>query len=132
MARLTAGLRARAILRLIETGGGFAAVVRRGDDTAGDLMLRVRAPSGTVDLYAPATGPDGAAGWMRLGRPGFADATAADAAIARAVTRDPDLWVLDLEPARPEFPLDEPVFDGPSEAPPERAAAEALFRRKRS
>ncbi|SDD97050.1 DUF1491 family protein [Rhodospira trueperi] len=131
MARLTAGLRARAILRLIETGGGFAAVVRRGDETAGDLLLRVRDSSGTVDLYAPATGLDGSAGWMRLGRPGFADAAAADAAVARAVTRDPDLWVLDLEPARPGFPLDEPVLDTTPEPDPTRASAEALFRPKR-
>jgi hypothetical protein len=131
MSRLTAGLRARAILRLIETRGGFAAVVRRGDDTAGDLLLRVREPSGAVDLYAPATGPDGATGWMRLGRPGFADATAADAAVARAVTRDPDLWVLDLEPAEPGFPLGEPVLDTTPEPDPTRAAAEALFRPKR-
>ena len=130
MPRLTAGLRARAILRLVETRGGFAAVARRGDDTAGDLLLRVRDPAGGVDLYSPATAPDGTAGWMRLGRPGFADAAAADAAIDRAITRDPDLWVLDLEPTEPGFPLDDPVLDGPSETRPERAAADALFRKR--
>ncbi|KAA5604873.1 DUF1491 family protein [Roseospira marina] len=132
MPRLTAGLRARAILRLIETRGGFGAVVRRGDETAGDLLLRVRAPDGTVDLYAPATLPDGTAGWMRMGGPGYADAAAADAAVDRAMTRDSDLWVLDLEPAAPGFPLDDPVLDGPAEVAPTVAAAEALFRPKRA
>jgi len=132
MARLTTGLRARAILRLIETRSGFGAVARHGDDTAGDLLLRVRAPDGTVDLYAPTSLPDGTAGWMRLGKPGYADAAAADAAIDRAVTRDPDLWVLDLEPATPGFPLDDPVADGPPVPTPEVSAAEALFRPKRT
>jgi hypothetical protein len=132
MPRLTTGLRARAILRLTETRGGFGAVARRGDETAGDLLLRVRAPDGTVDLFAPATLPDGAAGWMRLGRPGYPDAAAADAAVERAATRDPDLWVLDLDPAGPGFPLDEPVLDGPAVPSPETAAAEALFRPKRA
>ncbi|WP_153341364.1 DUF1491 family protein [Roseospira navarrensis] len=133
MARLTAGLRARAILRVVETRGGFGAVLRRGDETAGDLLLRIAAPDGTVDLYAPATLADGTAGWMRLGQPGYADAAAADAAIARASTRDPDLWVLDLEPSPPGFPLDEPVTDGrpTAEPDPTLAAAEALFRPRR-
>lgn len=132
MPRLTAGLRARAILRLIETRNGFGAVARKGDETAGDLLLRVRAPDGSVDLYAPATLPDGTAGWMRLGRPGYADAAAADAAVDRAVARDPDLWVLDLEPAGPGFPLDDPVTDGPAPPSPDVVAAEALFRPKRA
>ncbi|MBB4284604.1 DUF1491 family protein [Roseospira goensis] len=132
MARLTAGLRARAILRLVETGGGFGAVLRRGDETAGDLLLKLRDPAGVVDLYAPATAPDGTAAWLRLGRPGFPDEAAAEAAVARAVARDPDLWVLELEPAAPGFPLPEPVLDAPAALDPSRAAAEALFRARRA
>ncbi|MBB4268061.1 DUF1491 family protein [Roseospira visakhapatnamensis] len=111
MARLTAGLRARAYLRQVQARGGFGAVLRRGDETAGDILLKVR-PVGAparVDVYAQATLADGQRGWMRLGQPGFADEAAADAAIARAVTRDPDIWVLELEPDEAGFPLDEPL-----------------------
>lgn len=132
MARVTAGLRARALLRLVETRGGFGAVVRRGDDTAGDLLVKARDPAGAIDLYAPATAPDGTAAWMRLGLPGYADEAAADAAVARALARDPDLWVLELEPADPGPPLDAPLLDPPAAPDASRAAADALFRARRA
>jgi len=118
MARLTAGLRARAYLRQVQAGGGFGAVLRRGDESAGDILLKVRraAPLGSdpesgasVEVYGQMTLADGTRGWMRLGRPGFADEAAADAAIERALLRDPDLWVLELEPDVTGFPIDEPV-----------------------
>lgn len=136
--RLTTAVRVRAILRLIETRGGFGVIARRGDETAGDILLKVRSPArpddsqGRVELYAPASAPDGTRGWMRLGRPGFADDDEAEAAIARAIRRDPDLWVLDLEPATPGFPLDEPVLDPTAAPDPTVAAAEALFRARRA
>jgi len=116
MARLTADLRARAYLRQVQSTGGFGTVLRRGDGTAGDILLKVRpvrvgaGADPVVDVYAQATDADGRRCWMRLGRPGFPDETAADAAIARAVVRDPDLWVLELEPAAAGFPLAEPVL----------------------
>lgn len=116
MARLTAGLRARAYLRQVQIRGGFGTVLRRGDETAGDILLKVRPVGvdgcGAVEVYAQATLADGQRGWMRLGRPGFADEAAADAAIARAICRDPDLWVLELEPEDAGFPLDEPLLTG--------------------
>ncbi len=117
MARLTAGLRARAYLRQVQIRGGFGTVLRRGDETAGDILLKVR-PVGAdgggraVEVYAQATLADGQRGWMRLGRPGFTDEAAADAAIARAIRRDPDLWVLELESDGTGFPLDEPLLTG--------------------
>jgi len=138
MPRLTTALRARAIMRLVESRGGFAAVLRHGDDSAGDLLVRVNAPhiddpaAPPVEIYAPATAPDGGFGWVRMGRPGYTDAAAADAAVARALDRDPDLWVLELDPGGPGFPLAEPLLDasaGP-DADPAHAAAEALFRRR--
>ena len=140
MPRLTTALRARALLRLVESRGGFGAVARHGDDSAGDLLVRVNAPlteapgAPPVEIYVPSTAPDGRPGWRRLGRPGFADAASADAAIARAQDRDPDLWVVDLEPGRAGFPLPEPLLDAPAGGPGgeggewARAAAEALFR----
>lgn len=135
MARLTAGLRARALIRLVESRGGFGAVLHRGDETAGDLMVRINAPLSAdagappVEILAPASTPDGAAAWMRLGRPGFADSAAADAAIARALTRDPDVWVLELEPAGPGWRPPDPILEAPDPAHPSHAAAEALFRK---
>jgi hypothetical protein len=64
--------------------------------------------------------------WAARHRSGWSNA-----AVARAVTRDPDPWVLDIEPVEPGFPLGEPVLDTMPEPDPARAAAEALFRPKR-
>lgn len=145
MARLTAGVRARALLRQVTASGGFGAVVRHGDETAGDLVLLVRggalvpdapdtgrAPT-AAEVLRPVITADGDAAWMRLGRPGFATVTEAEETVARAVARDPDLWVLDLEPGPGGLSLDAPLVAAPADPTPDptRAAAEALFRPRR-
>lgn len=105
--RLKAELWVKAHIRICAVQGVQAFVVRRGDDTAGIVMIKVNCLDGRAFVFEPATGPDGARRWMRLGK---AETEAdADAAIARAVGRDPDLWVLEIEDRAGRHFLTEPV-----------------------
>jgi hypothetical protein len=93
--RLKAELWVKAHIRICEAQGAQAFVVRRGDETAGIVLLKVNRLDGHAYLLEPATGLDGARVWTRVTKSD--DEADADAAIARAVKRDPDLWVLEIE-----------------------------------
>ena len=93
--RLKAAFWVMAHIRICETQGAQAYVVRRGDETAGVVLVKVNSLDGRAYVLEPATGLDGARVWTRITK---AETEAeADAAIARAVARDPDLWVLEIE-----------------------------------
>ena len=99
-----------ALLRRASLGGAFPVVVRRGDATAGAVLVKVvdsRARS--ARLYAEATF-DGAAVWMQP-RPG-ADEAELDAYCERQARIDPDIWVVEIEDRDGRHHLTEPVDAG--------------------
>ena len=105
--RLKAELWVKAQIRICEARGAQAFVVHRGDETAGTVVVKVNCLDGRAFVLEPATGPDGARVWTRITK---AETEAeADAAIARALKRDPDLWVLEIEDREGRHFLTEPV-----------------------
>ena len=105
--RLKAALWVKAHIRICEVQGAQAFVVRRGDETAGIVLIKVNCLDGRAFVLEPATGPDGARRWTRLGK--SETEADAEAAIARALKRDPDLWVLEIEDRDGRHFLTEPV-----------------------
>lgn len=85
-----------ALIRRVEMGGAFATVARKGDPRAGAVMVKVlNRGEGTARLYAEALKADGERVWMR---PAAAEQEAdLDAYLERAIQRDPDLWVVEIE-----------------------------------
>lgn len=90
-----------ALVRRVFSGGGFAAVVRRGSAEAGAVFVTVRDRFGDVRLYGPA--PQTAYGeaapderlFVRLGEGEGADAV--EARLDRERKFDPDIWVVEIE-----------------------------------
>ena len=105
--RLKAEFWVKAHIRICEAQGAQAFVVRRGDETAGIVLLKVNRLDGRVVLLEPATGLDGERTWTQLTKE--QTEAEADAVIARAVKRDPDLWVLEIEDREGRHFLTEPV-----------------------
>lgn len=93
--RLKAALWVKAHIRICEAQGAQAFVVRKGDETAGIVLLKVNRLDGRAYVLQPATGLDGARIWTRLTK--SEEEAEADAAIGRALKRDPDLWVIEIE-----------------------------------
>jgi hypothetical protein len=83
-------------LRMGQADGRFAAVLKRGDPDAGGVLAVLRGRSGLSVLSQIRTG-EGEAAWLRATGPNPVDQAAADAYVARQVTFDPDLWVLEFE-----------------------------------
>lgn len=100
--RLTTDFWASALVRRVFGSGGYAAVLRRGADSAGALFLIVRSRDGTSSLFGPApqqvydeAKPDERifthlqSGLM----PGEEEAR-----MEREIRFDPDLWMIEIEP----------------------------------
>lgn len=100
--RLTTEIWVSALLRRVFTGGGFAAVERRGSAEAGTVFVVVRDRQGQVSLYEPApqsTYDDGRPQDRYFSRcERVVDAESATRRIDSEIRFDSDVWVLELEP----------------------------------
>ncbi|HEX4098774.1 MAG TPA: DUF1491 family protein [Caulobacteraceae bacterium] len=97
-----------ALIRRAEGAGAFAVVARKGDPRAGAVLVKaVDRRKGLVRLYAEATRADGERVWMRPAR--AEEEVELDSYVERAVSRDPDLWVVEVEDAQGRHFLTEPV-----------------------
>jgi len=74
-----------------------AMVLRKGEAKGGTLLLKLNRLNGTCRLLSQVRDIDGVLGWLA----GFKNQAVAeaevDAYIDRAVTRDPDIWVIEIE-----------------------------------
>jgi len=125
VARLKTSIRAAAIIRRAQGAGAFAAVLRRGDPDAGALWVIVRRGQ-ALSRYTEQMSMSGGREW-------FEDGPFEDAALQlktnKAVDRDPDLWVVEIEDAHGRAFLDGDLAKPQSpELTEAEAAAKALFR----
>lgn len=108
--RLSTDVWVAALIRRAELGGGFAAVIRKGDFQGGAVLVKVLdRRAGRADLYAEAVrGERGERVWMRPVAAG-ADEAALDAYADRALRFDPDLWIVEIDDPQGRHFLTEPV-----------------------
>lgn len=90
--RLATRVWAAALLRRVHAEGGFGAVLRRGDDRSGQIVLIHRGAGGTTTAYWRVLGPDGEYMWSSAARDSDIDSW-----LARQADYDPDLWVIELD-----------------------------------
>ncbi|WP_338502147.1 DUF1491 family protein [Sphingomonas kaistensis] len=93
-ARLAAGVEASALLARARDLGGFGTVLRRGDAERGSLMLVIAERGTTRFLVQRLLQRDGRYQWESRES---ADGESLDAHLANAQSRDPDLWVIELD-----------------------------------
>lgn len=95
-ARLKSGLWVSAVVRQCDQAARPAVVLRKGDPDSGGIVVVLRGREGLMTLSQVRDG-EGRLGWMRATGAGPVDQEAADAYVARALKRDPDLWVVEIE-----------------------------------
>lgn len=96
-ARLASHIRVGLLRRKVESDGGYATVLRRGEAVAGELLLVVRERGGHPRLLLPTLSFDSPAGFEE--RAGSVDESELADWIAARAARDSDLWVLELDVA---------------------------------
>ena len=102
-ARLATSILVGALIRKAESEGGFAAVLAKGDENAGSVVVVLVERGADPQLFERILQPGGDYSWQRSGAD---SATQADvpALVARRKRFDPDLWVLELDvPSRERF-----------------------------
>jgi hypothetical protein len=101
--RLKSSIWVAAYVRRCHIEGAFAAVRRRGAEEAGAIFVKLNRLDGTAELYGPApqSAFDESHPIHRVFRPRLPKQPVAEvdveAAIAREVRFDPDVWVIEIE-----------------------------------
>ncbi|MBW3558186.1 MAG: DUF1491 family protein [Proteobacteria bacterium] len=98
----------QALIRRAEAGGAYAAVLRRGDARAGAVLVKVvNRREGWARLYAEALRGGGETGWMEP--VASKEEAVLDAYAERAWSRDPDVWIVEVDDSKGRHFLTEPV-----------------------
>lgn len=100
--RLPAHLLVSALVRRANEEGGFATVLARGDRDSGVILLACSERGALPFFLERGLGPNGKAQLLRTGPQDVSDADAANAYWQRRRSRDPDLWVIELDIAGSE------------------------------
>lgn len=107
--RLTAGIWVSAYLARLRLADIPAFVVRRGDDTAGAVLVKLNTLDGMATCFQRSFDlMTGERRWVELTS---GDEATVDGAIARQRGFDPDLWVLEIESREGRHLLDEPGLE---------------------
>jgi hypothetical protein len=104
--RLRAEVWIMAHVRRCITEGIPVAVVRRGESERGTVILKLNQLEGDVRVLSQARDIDGRLGWLAAFDGAAVKEADADAYIARAVKRDPDLWVVEIEDREGRHPFE--------------------------
>ncbi|MEM6276625.1 MAG: DUF1491 family protein [Pseudomonadota bacterium] len=104
--RLTSELWVAAYLRRLNLEGIHAYVMKRGDATAGAVLVKLSTLDGRAVCFQRSFDLEtGVRTWMELVNGAEADV---EATLSRQKEFDPDLWVIELEDPRGRHLLDEP------------------------
>jgi hypothetical protein len=81
-------------------------VVRKGEAERGTLILKLNQLDRDVRVLSQARDVDGRLGWLVAFDGAAVSEADADAYIARAIKRDPDLWVVEIEDREGRHPFE--------------------------
>ena len=113
MERLPTRLWVEALIRRAEVAGASGFIVQHGDDSRGDVLVKVARLDGTAAAYIPSMGMDGDRIFMNLSAQGVGpEEREVDDYVARARKRDSDLWVVEIEDREGRHFLTEHVEEG--------------------
>ena len=108
--RLTAGFWVQAYLTRLRLADIPAFVVRKGDETAGAVMIKQSPLDGTATLFQREFDlMADSRRWVQVMRD---TERAVDDRLARERARDPDLWVIEIEDRAGRTLLEQPGLDG--------------------
>lgn len=96
-ARLAAAIEVSALIRRVDSLGGSAAVLARGDREAGAILLFLAERGVLYGLFERALDAVGNYCWRRTGPENLQDSKVVDDYLARRRGIDGDLWVVELD-----------------------------------
>lgn len=108
--RLKSALRVQAWVKQATIAGIAATIVRRGDPDAGAIILKLFQNRDAVTLFTESRGETGKLIWLRPLGPVPVPEPDADAYLDRAIQRDTDLWIVEIDHQKGWVPFDETIL----------------------
>lgn len=96
-ARLPARLEVSAMVRAVESAGGFAAVLAKGEPDAGTILVVITHRGEESRLYERMPQLDGTRGWVCTRRQDPADPFGFSEYLDRRRAQDRDAWIVELD-----------------------------------
>ena len=104
--RLPTSLWVEAQLRRLNAAAVPYYIVHKGDHAGGLVVLKLNGRESGVSVLIQQRGLDGVMGWAHALPEETVEEADADAYIQRALSRDPDLWVIEIEDPARENPFE--------------------------
>lgn len=95
--RLAASLRIKALRRLAEQEGGFATVIRKGDETSGAILVQWLRNGRNPVLFEQMPSFDGPGEWAQIKEQDTENKQEYEDYLSRRAERDQDIWVIELD-----------------------------------
>ncbi len=88
----------QALLRTAQSQGATGYVIRRGDETAGAVLVKVASLDGNARLLIPARDGLGDRIYLDLtGKTAGPDEASIDAYLSKRASQDQDVWIVEIE-----------------------------------
>jgi hypothetical protein len=100
--RLATHVLVSSLIRRASADGDFATILRKGDPTAGALLLAGRVRGQNLALYEQYPTLEGSRNWQPLSEQAIDSEEKLAEYLKRRIARDPDIWILELDVAFPE------------------------------
>lgn len=97
MTRLKSRFLVDLLIRRTEAAGGFAAIVAKGDETSGSILVQCSQRGTPGPLLERRFGPDGHYIWEAVGPDDPQDGESRANYQERRRRADPDLWIVELD-----------------------------------
>lgn len=101
-ARLSSAMLVSALQRRAESQGGFAAILAKGDPTAGSILVLLVEKGRKALLLERTLGPAGAYLWQPVSGQALANEDEFAKFLRRRRDSDPDIWLIELDIASAE------------------------------
>jgi hypothetical protein len=95
--RLASSVLVQALLRLASQGGGFGAVLAKGDANAGAVTVVLIERGVRKLMMERVVGPDGHYSWQDIGNRGAGNEEEFARFLEKRRRFDPDLWLIELD-----------------------------------
>lgn len=104
--RLPTALWVNAHIRRCHADGIMVVLARRGSEHGGSVLLKINQLDAGCRVLSQTRDLDGALAWLAAMEGKLVPEAEADAYIERAVQRDPDLWVVEIEDREGRHPFE--------------------------
>jgi hypothetical protein len=94
--RLPAAVEVSGLIRLVQASGGFAMVLRKGEPDSGTILVVILDNQGLGQAFERLPQADGTRRWTSAKRQESENKQEFEAFLARRMSQDPDLWVIEL------------------------------------